>query len=65
MGYGLWGGRYNPRQNITKVSLYGERQQCRVCGTSDRLCGLVVRVQSPEIPGLILGATRFSEKYWV
>jgi hypothetical protein len=31
------------------------------------LCGLVVRVPAygSRGPGLILGATRFSEKYWV
>jgi hypothetical protein len=33
----------------------------------DRLCGLVVTVPGyrSRSPGLILGATRFSEKYWV
>jgi hypothetical protein len=33
----------------------------------DRLCGLVVRVPGyrSRSPGSILGATRFSEMYWV
>jgi hypothetical protein len=47
---------------VRKQTMPTERQPL-VGEVSDRLCGLVPRVpRDPEDPGLIPGATRFSEK---